>query len=371
MTATADSPEPQIVQSAPEATVAGAPYSVTAATIAELEVSFEGKPSRADFMHDWTSGNREIKYDLFWDPQFKDYRRGLLVSETERPMAVRCIVRRLREEEGSYTSECANLIWSIPPKHIDAVVNLLDERLRPVILRGIAELIFAGDTKSEWKREELSELASDHLAYILRFGDQSPLIRSILTSLPDEKTAELITSKYSSGTWLRAIDSKRSASALSLAAERNARVLAERLTETSLTSGSEIFRSLVKSPENFKQVATELLKISKWHLFVFVALKGIPTDQREFLLPKLKELAGVWPGWAAIKTVHFTSPATHEQGSWKWLTARLMIWWHVMNAAADWTGDLRDQRKRELKIYLSGIATAWIFLLVCVVLSKL
>jgi hypothetical protein len=76
--------------------------------------------------------------------------------------------------------------------------------------------------------------------------------------------------------------------------------------------------------------------------------------KRQDWLPKLKpeHLARILR--LAERNGHRPNDILSMMPADKALAARLRIWWLVRSAAARWTPHLRNQRRRELKIFVAG-----------------
>jgi hypothetical protein len=377
MTTMEESSASDTVQVAQHVQATASDHSVAAGSISNSPITIQGKLSHEDFIRFWNAKSPGEQYKIFWDSTYADYRCDLLVIAALQATAAKCIETRLLEGDGDFTSACVQLIWSIPSAHVNSVVDLLDQKCRPAVLRGIAELVLTDNANLRWHRAQLAELAPGHLAYTLQVTKETnfatisghPVINDVLRIIDSEKLAQLVTSEYGSGSWLLSVDSEKSAAAVLAAVEIDCSHLAKRLIEIPVDKASELLTLLASHPEHFHRITEELSKPFCLHLVAFMATarRHLPSDQLTILLPTLQKIVGVWPWWAAINTANATSAAASKQGLWGWL----VIWWRVRNAAADWTEHLQEQRKRERKIFFSGMATVCFVLLVWVVLSNL
>jgi hypothetical protein len=401
--------EPGLEQSAPDANVTtgqGGVALVNAnASIISVVNHLPAAASQtyADFIADFDASAPAGRYDLFWSAEDK-HRKRSLNGDIAPAEAQRIITRRVLEGDGIHVQECAHLLRSINRNCGRAILRVMDEAPTRMILLGMADglgdfladiseqsipeaafllylaatdpgcrdtarSLFTSDAAARLRQPGINELDPSHAAFILDLAGD-PWLSDILNKMPVPQAALAIVGDSGDGRWFFLLNKQLLPVVLVEAARQDPDRLAIRLMQVPYTRKRELVSALSQEPDAFRSFTN---KLSDWHLVIFMAAAGLTTEQVRSLLPRLRATVKVWPWLAAFRAIRAVAPnrkdIPHYRSTWHCIRTLAWIWWLVRTAAADWTDNLREQRERDVKMFIVGAGTILAVLFLSVIAS--
>jgi hypothetical protein len=353
-----------------------------------------------DFIGTLLSSSPPKQAEVFWAKENEGHRRRALGSDELKVADAAMVITAHANANLANIGEISRLIEEVNVGRAVVILRVLDKSLQSRILVGMGgdlvqflihanaedeaaaasflyrcasapafhgafRPILASAALNEWRQAWMEKLPPAGCAHLLRVVEEK-WPGEVLGSMPHSAAVGVIRSEYGTGRWLPqvAVDQRRR-----IATEMATTcpdILLKRLLDLPWKHASELASIVCGDREAFKALTS---KLSDWDLVIFMAAASVKKEQLSpLLLSTLRGIVKVWPVFAAFNAIGAASrhrrTVPHYIGFSDAPPPRLRIFLSVYAAAAMWTEELGNQRKREFKIFLSGAATALIILIV-------